>query len=134
MNTNNIMKRFIYWLNENDLAVIKPDLISRGYKLSSAKMTPCETLSAHGKKLIFATPKTWSRMCIRQGSWYRESDKSGKTLLVSEHRLPSSMDAYLDECRDACLDECVDAWMHVAAWRCKQKQNHVHEQMQNEIG
>jgi hypothetical protein len=96
MENHTTMKRFIYWLYENELDAIKPDLITRGYKFGSAKLTPCETLSANAEKLIYAKPQLWSRLCVRQGSWYRQSSKAGKTLLVSEHKLPSIMDAYID--------------------------------------
>ncbi len=96
MTTSKTFSRYIYWLNNDTLKTIKPELTSYGYKVSSANLTPCETLNASGKKVVYAKPQIWSRMCPRQGSWYRESDKAGKTLLVSDHPLPEIMQPYLD--------------------------------------
>lgn len=96
MTTTRTFSRYIYWLDNNALNTVSPDLKSFGYKLTGAKMTPCETLNANGKTVFFAKPQIWNRMCTRQGSWYRESDKSGKTLLVSDHPLPEVMRTYLD--------------------------------------
>lgn len=92
----NKFSRFIYWIDNDDLLKIKPEIVSAGYKLKSAKMTPCESLNATGKTIIYAVPQVWSRMCVRQGSWYRESSRAGKTLIVSEFLLPKFMAPYLD--------------------------------------
>jgi len=96
MTTTLPFSRYIYWLDSEALNTITPELAASGYTVSSANMTPCETLNASGKKVIFAKPQVWSRLCSRQGSWYRESDKKGKTLLVSDHPLPGAMQLYLD--------------------------------------
>ncbi len=96
MTTAQPFSRYIYWLDNDALKNIKPALESFGYKLRSAKMTPCETLNSSGKTITYAKPQIWSRMCSRQGSWYRESDRAGKTLLVSDHPLPDVMHPYLD--------------------------------------
>lgn len=96
MTTEKLFTRYIYWLDKDEFNVIKPTLLSFGYKLSSAKLTPCESLNASGKTIIYAYPQIWSRLCTRQGSWYRESNRAGKTLLVSDHPLPEVMQPYLD--------------------------------------
>lgn len=88
--------QFIYWVESDAFQNIKSKLKSSGYKLKSSKMTPCETLNAGGKTIFYATPQVWNRMCVRQGSWYRESDRAGKTLLVSQYLLPKFMATYLD--------------------------------------
>lgn len=96
MTTTKTYSRYIYWLESDELEAIKPTLNKFGYKLGGTKMTPCETLNTSGKKVLYAKPQIWSRMCARQGSWYRESDKAGKTLLVSDHPLPEVMQTFLD--------------------------------------
>lgn len=89
-------ERHLYWLNEDDFKLMKPTLRNEHYKLHGALKTPCEVLNASTNQLYYATPSVWSRLCVRQGSWYRASDKAGKTMLMSEHRLPAYMDSYLD--------------------------------------
>jgi len=96
MNTKNNFQRYLYWLDENDFKNIKDPLRHDGYKLRGALKTPCEVLNASANKVFYATPSVWSRMCVRQGSWYRSSDKSGKTMLMSESALPVYMNGYLD--------------------------------------
>jgi hypothetical protein len=46
--------------------------------------------------LVFAPPTVWSRVSVRQGSWYRDSEKKGKTMIMSDHRLPAAFDQFLD--------------------------------------
>lgn len=96
MTSSKTFSRYIYWLDSDTLDTVKPELGSYGYNVISALMTPCETLNASGNKVITATPKIWNRMCTRQGSWYRESERAGKTLLVSDHPLPGIVQGFLD--------------------------------------
>ena len=35
-------------------------------------------------------------MCVRQGSWYRTSNREGQFMLMSDHKLPEAMDPYFD--------------------------------------
>lgn len=88
--------RYLYWFDKDSWETAKQSLKAAGYKLSGVIFTPCEVLRARGKKLIFAPPGAWSRVCVRQGSWYRESDRAGGTMLMSDHRLPADMDPHLD--------------------------------------
>jgi len=96
MKTQHDFQRHLYWLDKNDFNSIKGSLRLDGYKLRGALKTPCEVLSASANKVFYATPSVWSRLCVRQGSWYRASDKAGKTMLMSEHALPDYMNEYLD--------------------------------------
>lgn len=88
--------RHIYWIDEKTFRQEKAQLKKLGYKVSTALKTPCETLDAQGNNIFYASPGVWSRVCVRQGSWYRGSDKVGKTLLISEKKLPVRFDRYLD--------------------------------------
>jgi hypothetical protein len=96
MNTAHTFNRYLYWIDDNVFGGIKSQLRDAGYRFASALKTPCEVLNATGNKLYYARPGVWSRLCVRQGSWYRDSNKAGKILLMSEQRLPQFMDAYLD--------------------------------------
>jgi hypothetical protein len=88
--------RHIYWLDEAAFKSARALLRQQGYRVNGVLKTPCEVLNARENKVLYAAPPLWSRICVRQGSWYRQSDKAGKTLMVSEARLPGHMDAYLD--------------------------------------
>ena len=51
---------------------------------------------ASGARVFYASPQAWNRVCARQGSWYRDSDRAGQYMLVSAERLPPEHDAWLD--------------------------------------
>ncbi len=87
---------YLYWLEKEAFEDAKAILNKEGFSLSPTLLTPCQVMRAKGKKVIYAPPSVWSRICIRQGSWYRGSDKKGKTMMMSEIRLPESLDAYLE--------------------------------------
>ena len=88
--------RYVYWMKKEDFGRMKDELSREGFRVSDAKWSPCETLNASGNKVFFASPEVWSRSCVRQGSWYRQSKKSGKYLLVSEQKLPSKFNHFLE--------------------------------------
>ena len=66
------------------------------YRLSSVTMTPCETLRASGKKVRYAAPEAFDKLCSRQGSWYRNSNKFGEYLVISEEKLPQKYNRFLN--------------------------------------
>jgi len=88
--------RHLYWFNEEDFESSRKLLTEAGYRLVATLLTPCQVLRTRGKKLVFAPPAVWNRICVRQGSWYRDSDRRGKTMVMSDHRLPASLDEFLD--------------------------------------
>lgn len=88
--------RHLYWFDEAEFESSSRLLSEAGYELEAARMTPCQVLRASGKTLVFALPQVWSRVCVRQGSWYRASDRRGHTMLMSDHRLPEALDEFLD--------------------------------------
>ncbi len=83
-------------MNKEEFAYVRGVLTSGGYKVVGAKVTPCEVFHASAKKVYFAVPEIWSRGCARQGSWYWYSEKSGKYMVMSEERLPSMFDGFLE--------------------------------------
>jgi len=96
MNHSESENRHLYWFDEGDFESSKKLLSEAGYRLEAAAMTPCQVLRARGKTLMYAPPETWSRLCVRQGSWYRKSDRRGQYMVMSDHRLPEALDDYLD--------------------------------------
>ena len=89
-------RRHLYWFDEGDFESSKKLLSEAGYRLEATRMTPCQVLRARGKNLVYAPPEVWSRLCVRQGSWYRHSDRRGQYMLMSDHRLPEALADYLD--------------------------------------
>jgi hypothetical protein len=86
----------LYWMNQGDFHAARDLLKREGYRLSATLLTPCQVLRAEGKRVVYAPPKIWNGMCKRQGSWYRESERAGQTMLVSRGRLPAALDVHLD--------------------------------------
>ncbi len=95
MNTENTTK-YIYWMGKQQFESSRSELQQAGYKVAASAMTPCEVLKCRGKTVNYATPGVFNRVCTRQGSWYRASDKAGKILLVSDHKLANQYDVYFD--------------------------------------
>ena len=96
MEDNKQERRHLYWFDEGDFESSKKLLSEAGYRLEATRMTPCQVLRARGKNLVYAPPEVWSRLCVRQGSWYRHSDRRGQYMLMSDHRLPEALADYLD--------------------------------------
>jgi len=96
MNTKNNTAKFIYWMTKQEFESVRKILKLDGYKIAATTMTPCEVLKCSGKTVLYATPGVFNRVCTRQGSWYRASDKAGKIMLASDHKLDTAYDNYLD--------------------------------------
>jgi hypothetical protein len=88
--------RYLYWFKKEDFSASRDFLEKEGYKLSSTLLTPCQVLKSRGRDIIYAPPEVWSRICVRQGSWYRESVKEGHYMLMSDHKLPDTLEKFLD--------------------------------------
>ncbi len=90
------MKKYLYWIPAQDFSDVKAACKTLDMRLTGSMMTPCETLRATPDKAVYATPQVFNRVCKRQGSWYRASDRKGKYLLVTAKKLPAAFGAYLD--------------------------------------
>lgn len=89
-------QRYIYWVPALQIDEVKQQLKQSGYRLASSIGSQCEVLKVSGKKLGYGTPELFGRLCKRQGSWYRKSDKAGSHVLVSDHPLGDEFSPYLD--------------------------------------
>jgi len=88
--------KHIYWVPRNEFKKFKNELESTEFQLEPVKKTSCETLNAKNKTVLYASSRIFSGLCNRQGSWYRESNKAGSYLVVSEEKLPEKYNHYLD--------------------------------------
>ena len=96
MNNNTQYNKHIYWVPGSEFKKFKDDLNSTEFKLKPVKKTSCETLNAKNRAVRYASPKIFSGLCKRQGSWYRESNRAGSYLVVSEERLPEKYNQYMN--------------------------------------
>jgi len=96
MNNNAQYNKHIYWVPGSEFIKFKNDLNSTEFKLYPVTKTSCETLKAKNKTVRYASPEIFNGLCNRQGSWYRESNKAGSYLVVSEEKLPEKYNHYMD--------------------------------------
>jgi hypothetical protein len=96
MDHDDIEVRHLYWFSKEEFESSRKLLSESGYRLKMTTMTPCQVLRARGKDLAYAPPQIWSRVCVRQGSWYRDSERRGQFMVMSDHRLPEALDEFLD--------------------------------------
>ena len=89
-------KLYLYWMDKQAFETSRGVLEQAGYKLRRALLTPCQVMRAEGKTVVFAPPEVWSLMCVRQGSWYRDSSRLGQFMMMSAERLPAGLDEHLD--------------------------------------
>lgn len=86
----------LYWFDKEAFYRAKDTLVKAGVDVVSCKLTPCQVMRASGNKVVFATPEVWSRICVRQGSWYRNSKRFGQYMMMSAWKLPEAFDPYFD--------------------------------------
>jgi hypothetical protein len=90
------MKKFLYWIPAAGFKSVAAAFSNLNIRLVGSMLTPCETLRVTEKKAVYASPSVFNRICVRQGSWYKKSDRNGKYLLLSPVKLPHQFDSYLD--------------------------------------
>ncbi len=88
--------KYIYWVTGDEFEQFKNDLSSSGFIIRPVRKTSCETLNAKNNIVRYASPEIFNGLCNRQGSWYRQSNKAGCYLVVSEQKLPEKHTRYLD--------------------------------------
>jgi hypothetical protein len=96
MKNNTEFKKHIYWVPGEEFVNFKNEIKSTDFKIKPVYKTSCETLNAKNKTLRYASPRIFNGLCSRQGSWYRESNKAGNYLVVSEEQLPEKYNQYMD--------------------------------------
>ncbi len=96
MPTSPLTTRHLYWLDKTNFLRSRTLLQEQGYTLSGTLLTPCQVLHTSGKNLVYGPPGIWSRICVRQGSWYRDSKRNGQFMIMSDHPLPGALNRFLD--------------------------------------
>jgi len=75
-------RKFCYWIDQNSLKKVREDIEGKGIQITGEARLPCRLLrrTIH---IGFSSPPAWEGFCKRRTSWYRESDKEGQFLAVS---------------------------------------------------
>lgn len=91
-------RKFFYWINSENIET-SLDEIRIQLNLDSipqAKLRQCESLHANNS-IMHVLPETWSRNCVRQGSWFRSSPKRNDHLIVANQSLPFLQSSMMGE-------------------------------------
>jgi hypothetical protein len=78
--------KYIYWLTAKEETRLREELDARKIKIAAAQGVACTSLNAN-QKITRVPPTVWNQSCVRQGSWYRASEKKGLYLVVSSFKL-----------------------------------------------
>lgn len=79
-------KKFCYWVDFHRLKSVRRNLEEIQMDLPDESRIPCRVLRA-SKEIAFLAPPAWNGFCKRRTSWYRNSDRAGKFLIVSNSPL-----------------------------------------------
>jgi hypothetical protein len=79
-------QKFCYWVDIEELERIRINCEKEGIELKSEVRIPCRVLRSSWKVAYLTTP-AWYGLCKRRTSWYWESEKAGKLLVVSNTSL-----------------------------------------------
>ena len=79
-------KKFCYWVDPPELMEVRASLGQKGIQLTEEIHIPCRVLRV-SKEIGYVTPQAWSGFCKRRTSWYWNSEKSEKDLLVTRSPL-----------------------------------------------
>ncbi len=79
-------KKFCYWVDPSDIMGIRASLRQQGILLAQETHIPCRVLRV-SKEIGHVTPEAWRGLCKRRTSWYWNSEKAEKHLLVTRSRL-----------------------------------------------
>ena len=79
-------KKFCYWVDFHRLKAVRRNLEEIQMDLPDESRIPCRVLRA-SKEIAFLAPPAWNGFCKRRTSWYRNSDRAGKFLIVSNSPL-----------------------------------------------
>ncbi len=75
-------QKFCYWVSMEELERIRINCEKEGIELKNEVRIPCRVLRSSWKVAYLTTP-AWYGLCKRRTSWYWESEKAGKLLVVS---------------------------------------------------
>jgi hypothetical protein len=79
-------QKFCYWVDSHGLSKVRKNFEERGIQLTDEARIPCRVLRSTREAGYLASP-AWYGLCKRRTSWYWESEKAGKFLVVSNTSL-----------------------------------------------
>ena len=82
-------QKFCYWVDPKDLESLRRSFEAKGIQPAEEALIPCRVLRA-SRGLSLLVPKVWEGFCKRRTSWYLNSEKAGKFLVVSNQPLELS--------------------------------------------
>ena len=79
-------QKFCYWTDLHGLERVRKNFEKKGIQLTDEAQIPCRVLRS-SKDIGYLTPPAWYGICKRRTSWYWESKKASKLLVVSNTSL-----------------------------------------------
>ncbi len=79
-------QKFCYWVDPEELEKVRRSCEKEGIELEDEARIPCRVLRSTREAGYLASP-AWYGLCKRRTSWYWESEKAGKFLVVSNTSL-----------------------------------------------
>ncbi|RJR44796.1 MAG: hypothetical protein C4576_12800 [Desulfobacteraceae bacterium] len=75
-------RKHAYWLATEEVERLREEMKGSGIRLSTAKGIVCTPLDEINR-ISVVPPSVWNETCARPGSWYRNSERNGLSLVVS---------------------------------------------------
>jgi hypothetical protein len=79
-------QKLCYWVDHENLEKVRKSCKEEGIELKDEARIPCRVLRTSWE-VGYLTPPAWYGLCKRRTSWYWESEKAGKVLVVSNTSL-----------------------------------------------
>ena len=74
--------KFCYWMDVHGLSKVRKNFEEKGIQLTDEARIPCRVLRS-SREAAYLASSAWYGLCKRRTSWYWESKKAGKLLVVS---------------------------------------------------
>jgi len=84
-------QKFCYWVDLDRLEKVRENVEQSGGELEDEARIPCRVLRA-SREVAYLSPTAWYGFCRRRTSWYWESEKLGKYLIVSNKPFDHHLD------------------------------------------
>jgi hypothetical protein len=79
-------KKFYNWVNHQEFKWIRDNLGKKGAQMVEEARIPCRVLES-SIEIGFVAPPAWDGFCKRRTSWYGNSEKAKKFLIISDKPL-----------------------------------------------
>jgi len=82
-------QKFCYWVDIHTFGRVKTEINGKGIQITDEVYIPCRVLRK-SMEIGCVRPSAWEGFCKRRTSWYLNSEKAGKFLVVSNQPLEIS--------------------------------------------